>query len=71
MAVAMQRPMASGADPLTSLRLSSHTPNTTNTKVKVEKNSTPKPCVGVNSGCTSVTPNVLWNAVGVKAFNKI
>ena len=43
MAVAIQRPMASGADPLTSLRLSSHTPKTTRTSVNVEKNSTPKP----------------------------
>ncbi len=67
MAVAIQRPMASGPDPLTSLRLSSHTPKTTRTSVNVEKNSTPKPCVGVRALCTSVTPNVLWNSVGVRA----
>lgn len=68
MAVAMQRPMANGADPLTSLRFSSQTPKTTSTRVNVEKNSTPNPCVGVRALCTSVTPSVLWNSLGVKAL---
>ncbi len=68
MAVAMHRPMANGADPLTSLRFSSQTPKTTSTRVNVEKNSTPNPCVGVRALCTSVTPSVLWNSLGVKAL---
>lgn len=67
MAVAMQRPMANGADPLTSLRFSSQTPKTTRTSVNVEKNSTPKPCVGVRALWISVTPNVLWKSLGVRA----
>ena len=71
MAVAMHRPMANGPDPLTSLRCSSQTPKTTRTSVKVEKNSTPKPCVGVRALCTSVTPKVLWNSLGVKAYKYI
>jgi hypothetical protein len=35
--------------------------------VNVEKNSTPKPCVGVRALWISVTPNVLWKSLGVRA----
>ena len=64
-AVVTVSPMAKGAEPLISLRFSSQTPKTTSTKVKVLKNSTPKPWVGVRNSCTVVTPSVLWNFSGV------
>lgn len=69
-AVEMASPMASGAEPLMSLRFESQTPKTTRTSVKVEKNSTPKPWVGDSFGWICVTPNVLWNSAGVKAYTQ-
>ena len=59
MAVVTVRPMARGPEPLMSVRLASHTPKTTRTKEKVEKNSTPKACVGFKSSGTEVTP-IVW-----------
>ncbi|GFS30156.1 hypothetical protein TNIN_465661 [Trichonephila inaurata madagascariensis] len=61
----MERPIARGADPFTSRRFPSHTPNTVNTSTNVIKNSTAVPWTGVTFGWRAVIPKVVFKSSGV------
>lgn len=68
----MERPMASGADPLRSPLRSSQTPWTTNTRTKVIMASIISPCTASSAGLRFVLPKLPLRMVsGVANCEKV